>query len=95
MNITKEEATKMAAQLLAPVAQEVTDWIFGDGQKRPKILSTLPNELQSEIALKRAQNRLSRGLEVPPAQPPKKGAALELPAQKSDIRVTTGPKPTT
>ena len=94
MNMTKEEALKMASQLLAPVTQEVTDWLFGDGKSRPKILSTLPNELQSEIALKRAQNRVSRGLEAPPEPAKKRGAALELPAQKSDIRVSTGPKPT-
>lgn len=79
---------EIATVILSPLVQEVATWIDGrdkPGTKRPRVLSLLPNELQSEIAQQRLENRYRLGLEKRP-EPPIAPAA----AQTSELRVTTG-----
>lgn len=74
-----------AVKILGPLVAEVSDWVDGKGTARPKVLSLLPNELQSEVALQRLKARRAAGLE-PPEQ-------LEAASQQSRLVVTTGPVP--
>lgn len=46
-------------RLLAPLVQEVHAWLDGDGAE-PVALRTLPNQLQSELALERAKRRAAQ-----------------------------------
>jgi hypothetical protein len=91
---------QMAVKLLGPLVQEVGRWIAGKeapGSKRPAVLSLLPNELQSEVALERLKARNALGHKLTDAEkgtlgikPAPDGEAVELPAQQSNLKVTTG-----
>ena len=80
-------AAQIAAKIMAPVVQEVAEWLEGKGERRPRVLSLLPNELQSRVAQLRLESRFAAGLEKRPEPP------LVAPDQVSNIRVTTGPVP--
>ncbi len=78
---------QLATHLLLPMVEEVADWIDGTekpGARRPKVLALLPNELQSEIALKRAEARQAK-------EP--KAEQLVAPTQVSRATVSTRADP--
>lgn len=54
-----------AAELLAPVIDEVSHWLAGRGHEEPLVLSQLPVELRSQAALARAKARSAAGSSPP------------------------------
>lgn len=48
-----------AAELLAPVVEDVAHWLAGRSDHEPPVLQQLPVELRSEAALRRARARAS------------------------------------
>lgn len=82
------KGTEIAATLLSGMVKEVSEWIDGrdkPGTKRPKVLALLPNELQSEVSLRRLESRRALGLEAPEPTP----AIAPAAAQGSAASVTT------
>lgn len=49
-----------ATRLLLPVIREVAQWISGELDQKPAVLLQLPDELQAEAALKRAEARAAK-----------------------------------
>lgn len=89
----KQTPAQLSIKLLGPLVAEVSDWLSGKEGRRPKVLALLPNELQSEIALKRLEARRAAGLEPPEEKPAAAQPAIALPAQVSSLSVTTGAAP--
>lgn len=54
------ETALVAAKVLAPVIADTAKWLKGEGPK-PPALATLPDELQSELALAQAELRAKQG----------------------------------
>lgn len=48
-----------AAELIAPVIEDVANWLAGRGNTEPPVLQELPVELRSQAALTRARARTS------------------------------------
>lgn len=90
--MSQQTPKEVAIKIMGPLVAEVQDWLSGKEGRRPKVLALLPNELQSEIALKRLEQRRALGLEKEP-DPPAVGGAIELPKQTSSLRVVTGAPP--
>lgn len=80
--------SEFAIALLGPMVADVTDWIAGKGEARPKVMALLPNELQSEAALMRLEARRAAGHEPREAVQP----SVELPQQTSSLKVSTQPE---
>lgn len=49
-----------ATRLLRPVIREVAQWISGELDQKPAVLLQLPDELQAEAALRRAEARAAK-----------------------------------
>lgn len=49
-----------ATRLLLPVIREVAQWIKGELEQKPAVLLQLPDELQAEVALRRAEARAAK-----------------------------------
>lgn len=49
-----------ATRLLRPVIREVAQWISGELDEKPAVLLQLPDELQAEAALRRAEARAAK-----------------------------------
>lgn len=88
--MSQQTPKEIAIKIMGPLVAEVQDWLSGKEGRRPKVLALLPNELQSEIALKRLEQRRALGLEKEPEPP---AGAIELPRQTSSLRVVTGAPP--
>lgn len=90
--MSQQTPKELAIRIMSPLVAEVQDWLSGKEGRRPRVLALLPNELQSEVSLRRLEQRRALGLEKAP-EPPAAGGAIELPAQVSSLRVVTGAPP--